>query len=92
MSEYHPVDLEHIRKMAWALPLADNETGVPQTQAAMYQMAAEIAALREAVRVLGEECRWWNYHHSDHDEICAAKQERLANPIARAAVEGAKPS
>ena len=41
-----------------------------------------IAELETACRLLGAELWWFNQHHSDHDEICAAKAARKANATA----------
>jgi len=60
---------------------------------------AELTALREAVRVLGEECREWRrwgsaYHGNawtgwDRTDLSGLKVSTNANPIALAAVEKA---
>jgi hypothetical protein len=63
--------------------------------------AAELAALREAVRVLGAEVARWRMFDSDADEsswpdaweqhrefLAAARDNTNFNPLSRAAVEG----
>ena len=66
------------------------EERIAELETALAAMTVERDARDVAIGVLAGEVRWWNYYHSDHDEICAAKVARKNNAFARAAVEGEK--
>lgn len=91
-----PDRLEEIKRIRNCVPFIDNGAGVPETQAAIDELIADNAALREAVRVLGGRVRMSvqsvhavlgkageTWEHFITDDV-------LANPIASAAVRAAK--
>ena len=63
------------------------------TPEGLRQIDAELATLREAVEVLGRECKAWrragNFPESFHTNADALRHQQAtnANPTARAAVE-----